>query len=138
MPFSVHAALHVFTKTDDGGIQRVVARDPADTHQAARIREHLRSIQTHFQAGDYSAARQIHGAEMPGMAQLAAARPGQVSIVYEDVEGGAQLRYRTQDPALITALHAWFDAQVVDHGSDAMAGHEHTLEPGAMPPPSGN
>lgn len=68
---------------------------------------------------------------MPGVAQLKAAKPGQVAIADKDVEGGAELRYRTSDAKLVSALHAWFDAQLSEHGADAMASHKcHTQ---AMP-----
>ena len=33
MPFSLKATTHIFTKTADGGIQRVVAKRAADTEQ---------------------------------------------------------------------------------------------------------
>jgi hypothetical protein len=62
---------------------------------------------------------------MPGLAGLKAAKPGQVSIDYKDVDGGAELTYRTADAKLVAALHQWFDAQLSDHGPDAMAGHQH-------------
>lgn len=35
---------------------------------------------------------------------------------------GAELDYKTTDPKLVAALHKWFDAQLSDHGSDAMEG----------------
>ena len=38
---------------------------------------------------------------------------------------GAELTYRTADPKLVAALHKWFNAQLSDHGADAMAGHQH-------------
>jgi hypothetical protein len=41
------------------------------------------------------------------------------------VRGGAELVFRTRNPQLVGALHAWFDAQVSDHGRDAMEGHAH-------------
>jgi hypothetical protein len=41
------------------------------------------------------------------------------------VEAGAKLTYRTSDAKLVAALHRWFDAQLSDHGTDAMAGHSH-------------
>lgn len=62
---------------------------------------------------------------MPGLAQLKAAKPGEISIAYRDVKGGAELTYRTRKAELVSALHAWFDAQLSDHGADAMAGHLH-------------
>ena len=67
----------------------------------------------------------IHGNNMPGLADLKAAKPGQIAIGYQDVKGGAELTYRTADASLVAALHEWFDAQLSDHGADAMAGHQH-------------
>jgi hypothetical protein len=37
-------------------------------------------------------------------------------------------------PFDLTALHIWFDAQVSDHGPDAMAGHEHMQHGGVHKP----
>ena len=125
MPFSLKATTHVFTKTVQGGAQRVVAKSPADATQVRLVREHLHDIQTQFLKGDFSGPSHIHGNEMPGLADLQAAKPGQVAIDYKDVDGGAELSYRTADAKLVAALHRWFDAQLSDHGADAMAGHQH-------------
>lgn len=125
MPFSLKATTHIFTKTAEGGIQRVVAKNVADAQQVKLVREHLRDIQTRFLKGDFSGPTHIHGAEMPGLAVLKAAKPGQVAIDYKDVHAGAELTYRTSDAKLVSALHQWFDAQLSDHGADAMAGHHH-------------
>lgn len=89
------------------------------------MREHLRDIQAQFVKGDYSGPTHIHVAEMPGLAELEAAKPGQWSLDCKEVKAGAELRYRTADAKLVTALHQWFDAQLSDHGQDAMAGHRH-------------
>jgi hypothetical protein len=62
---------------------------------------------------------------MPGLTDLKAAKPGQVAIDYEDVEGGAELRYRTTDDKLVNALHARFYARPSDHAADAMGHHHH-------------
>ncbi|MBX3618965.1 MAG: aspartate carbamoyltransferase [Rhizobacter sp.] len=125
MPFSLKATQHVFTRTPDGGVQKVVARNSADIEQVKLVRGHLRDIETQFLRGDFSGPAHIHGAEMPGLTDLKAAKPGQIAIDYKDVAGGAELTYRTADARLVTALHSWFDAQVSDHGPDAMAGHMH-------------
>ncbi|HWI81171.1 aspartate carbamoyltransferase [Ramlibacter sp.] len=122
MPFSLAATRHVFTKTAAGGLQRVVARRASDAQQVQLVRAHLREIEARFRQGDFSGPAHIHGEDMPGLAQLGAARPGAVAIGYKDVPGGAELAYRTDDPALVAALHSWFDAQLSDHGRDAMAG----------------
>lgn len=125
MPFSLAATTHVFTKTAEGGVQRVVARHSGDTRQVRLVRQHLREIRAQFLAGDFSGPTHIHGSEMPGLAELRAAKPGQIAIGYRDVTAGAELTYRTTDGRLVAALHQWFDAQLSDHGADAMAGHEH-------------
>ena len=123
MPFSLPATLHVFTKAADGGIQKVVARKSTDAAQVQLVRRHLREIRQQFLQGDFSGPAHIHGHDMPGLAVLKAARPGQIAITYREVAGGAELSYATAEPGLVQALHAWFDAQLSDHGSDAMAGH---------------
>ena len=123
MPFSLAATTHVFTKNAKGGVQRLVAKDSTDSAQVTLVRQHLQAIRTQFLQGDYSGPSHIHGQDMPGLAQLQAARPGQIAIAYQDVQGGAELRYVTADTRLVAALHQWFDAQLADHGKDAMAGH---------------
>lgn len=125
MPFSLAATTHVFTKTADGGIQRVVAKDGADAVQVGLVRSHLHDIAARFGAGDFSAPAEVHGAAMPGLAELRSAKPGALTVTCRDVDGGAELDYVSADPKLVAALHAWFDAQLADHGMDAMAGHHH-------------
>jgi hypothetical protein len=124
MPFSLAATTHVFTRTDDGGTQRVVARDSADAAQVRLVRQHLRQLETQFRKRDFSGPAHIHGNDMPGLARLRMARPGEVAIAYSEVAGGAVLSYRSTNPELVAALHQWFDAQLSDHGADAMAGHD--------------
>jgi hypothetical protein len=123
MPFDLKSTVHVFTKTAVGGTQRVVARKAADTPQVGLVREHLHAIRAQFLRGDFSGPSHIHGKDMPGLAELEAAAPGQLAIDYRDVVGGAELDYRSTDARLVAALHAWFDAQLADHGADAIAGH---------------
>ena len=131
MPFSLTATTHVFTKTADGGVQRVIAKNAADVGQIKLIREHLHEIQMQFSRGDFSGPTYIHGTHMPGLAELKAAAPGEIAVAYQGVEAGAELVYRTANPKLVVALHEWFDAQLSDHGADAMAGHAHQHEHGS-------
>jgi hypothetical protein len=129
MPFKLSATTHVFTKTPTGGLQQVVTKSPGDTDQIRLIRMHLEDIATRFHQGDYSGPTQTHGKQMPGLAQLKAAKPGQIRILYADIANGGQIEYFAKRPELITAIHAWFDAQLSDHGADAMAGHDHMAHP---------
>ena len=130
MPFDVKATTHVFTKTTDGGLQRVVAKDVHDAKTIRLVRAHLREIQQQFRKGDFGGPSHIHGEHMPGLAELRSAKPGQLRISYRDVKGGAELAFRTSDPGLVRAVHEWFDAQLADHGPDAMEGHQHGSMPG--------
>jgi hypothetical protein len=125
MPFSLKATTHIFSKTAVGGVQRVVVKHATDNAQVSLVRSHLQSIRQQFLNGDFSSPSHIHGADMPGLHELRSAKPGQITIVYRDVDGGAELEYRTSSRVLVAALHKWFDAQVADHGADAMAGHHH-------------
>jgi hypothetical protein len=63
---------------------------------------------------------------MPGLAELKEAR-SQVSVQYREINTGAELVYSSENPQLVSAIHRWFDAQLSDHGSDAMAGHDHRM-----------
>ena len=128
MPFSLSATTHIFTKSDSGGVQQVVAKVAGDEAQTKLIQLHLQEIQAQFLKGDYSGPTHIHGQTMPGLAELKAAKPGQIAIVYRDIKDGAELTYETANIKLVAALHQWFDAQLSDHGKDAMEGHAHHKE----------
>jgi hypothetical protein len=119
MPFDLDKTQHSFVKTDDGGVQTVLAIDSADEDQVRLVREHLSEIRGEFAAGQYDDPMAIHGMNMPGVQALAAGAD-RIQITYGDVDGGGELTYRTTDASLVNALHDWFDAQVADHGSDAV------------------
>jgi hypothetical protein len=119
MPFDLEATTHVFEKRADGGLQTVVA-DADDQEQIQLIRSHLAEEAERFSRGDFHDPAMIHGAEMPGLHELAI-RYQDIDITYGDVERGAQIRYVSPDSALVAAIHQWFDAQVRDHGSHAQS-----------------
>ena len=118
MPFDLKATTHIFSKTDNGGTQRVVAKDVRNSAQTRLVREHLHDIQCQFRKGDFSGPAHVHGADMPGLPELKMSKPDAISVDYREVEGGAELNYRTSDTKLVAALHRWFDAQLSDHGAD--------------------
>ena len=125
MPFELRATTHIFIKSQHGGVQQVIAKNSQDKAQIRLIREHLHEIADQFRKGDFSAPTHIHGAAMPGLNDLKNAKPGDISISYEDLTNGGQIRYSTANMSLVAALHQWFDAQLSDHGADAKAGHAH-------------
>ena len=126
MPFDLKQTQHLFTQTDTGGVQQVIARNPGNSQQIELIRQHLRKISGEFSRGDFSNPEKIHGKDMPGLAALSAANPGQLQVRYNELPKGAEIFYSSEDKALVFAIHQWFDAQLADHGPDAMHGINHS------------
>jgi hypothetical protein len=118
MPFDLDRTTHVFRATPTGGVQEVVSDEPVDHEQVALVRSHLREEAVRFAAGDFSDPAAIHGDDMPGLAVLRA-RHAEVEVVYAQLAAGARLTYTAADPVVLEALHAWFDAQLGDHGGHA-------------------
>jgi hypothetical protein len=118
MPFDLEQTTHVFQKLDDGGLQKVVVKDPSNKRQIALIQAHLKEESEKFRKGDFSDPAKIHGEDMPGLAQLKAGA-AKIDVRYTALSDGAQIRYTAKDPKLVTALHQWFSAQLSDHGAHA-------------------
>ena len=118
MPFDLEQTVHEFRGFRDGGVERVSAKDPKNRVQIELIRTHLKEEAQRFSRGDYSDPASIHGNQMPGLAELSqgAAR---IKIHYAELPDGAEIRFTTNDPALIDAIHRWFRAQISDHGEHA-------------------
>jgi len=119
MPFDLSETQHVFEMTESGGVQQVIANDPADEAQIALIQQHLQHETMRFSGGDFSDPTSLHGGDLPGVEELAIG-VAQVEIAYTSLPNGAQITFTTQDLRLITAIHRWFGAQLSDHGSDAI------------------
>lgn len=119
MPFDLDATMHHFVKAPNGGVQRVVAKQAGDATEIASIRSHLAGIAAAFARRDFGDPRAIHGEAMPGLATLESASAEALRIEYADRPDGAEIRYASADPAIVEALHLWFDAQVSDHGHHA-------------------
>ncbi len=120
MPFDVSKTLHIFRMTETGGIERVVAKDPAAADQVTLIRQHLRHEAASFQRGDYTDPAMLHGAAMPGLEELQRGA-SRIKVSYSSLPAGAQITFETTDLHLLTALHRWFGAQLSEHGADARA-----------------
>ena len=128
MPFSLDRTMHVFEKNDAGGVQRVLVRGEADDAQRQMIRNHLHEIAESFAARDFDKPSHIHGDDMPGLAQLKAAKAGELEVIYSELSQGAQIIYRSASPQIVASIHRWFDAQLADHGDDATThspAHQH-------------
>ena len=123
MPFNLEQTTHIFSKTTNGGVQKVLVKDAGNVEQIKLIREHLTKISHEFQQGDFSNPAKIHGDTMPGLDELRKAKPNQIDIVYNELPNGAEINYSTDMPDLIKAIHEWFDAQLSDHARHAISGH---------------
>jgi len=117
MPFDLERTTHVFSEEPWGGEQRVIS-DHAEAEQVALVRSHLAEEAERFARGDFTSPARIHGHDMPGLDVLRASAQ-MLEIRYTDVENGGSIAYRSQDPRVIAALHAWFSAQRADHGPHA-------------------
>lgn len=121
MPFDLEATTHIFTDTETGGTQDVIADDPFDQTNIDLIRRHLEEEAAQFTVGDFSDPEAIHGAAMPGLATLKE-RFGDITVELTETDTGATITYQTADPDVVQAIHDWFAAQSSDHGSHAEHG----------------
>jgi len=119
MPFSLDSTTHIFQMTDNGGIQQVIVKRTDDKSQINMIREHLQAEAQKFSKGDFSDPASLHGKNMPGLAEMEKGAAN-INISYSDLTNGGQIVYSSMDAKLVEAVHRWFQAQLSDHGSDAM------------------
>jgi predicted small lipoprotein YifL len=120
MPFDLNKTMHSFVKNDGGGMETVVSLDVNDSEQIDLVRSHLNEVSVAFAAGNFDDPTAIHGSDMPGLQSLKD-NDSKLLIAYTDVPGGAMITYSSSDPAVVSAIHDWFDAQLADHGTDAMS-----------------
>jgi hypothetical protein len=99
----------------------VLERDDAtDTAAITTIRAHMRDIATAFAAGDFTKPFAVHAQTVPGTAIRTAHRN---AITYDvlDRPNGGEVRIRSADPAVVTAIHEFLEFQRQQHHA---AGHE--------------
>lgn len=131
MPFDLEKTLHIFDKTETGGLQQVIAKDKSDSEQISLIRKHLADIAERFGKGDFSGPIRIHGDDMPGV-KLLSTNASKIRFEYQELPNGAQINYQSDDPQLIDAIHQYFDAQLSDHARHAV-GSGHKMHHGHQP-----
>ena len=120
MPFDMSKTVHIFRMTEQGGVQRVVIREPGASDQVALIQQHLKHEAEQFQKGNYSDPARLHGADMPGLKELQEGA-SHVKVSYAPLPNGAEITFETVDLHLLTAVHRWFGAQLSEHGAGAKA-----------------
>jgi hypothetical protein len=124
MPFDLEQTTHVFSKTEKGGLQQVIVKDPKNSEQIKLIRQHLSKISSEFKKGDFSNPAKIHGKDMPGLDVLRNTKPEQFKVDYQELPNGAEINYVSKEAVVIAAIHQFFDAQLSDHARHAISGHE--------------
>jgi hypothetical protein len=130
LPYPLDQTLQTFTKTVHGGVQHVIAKSADNLQLIKSIQAHLLKIANEFKKGDFSTTERIHGADMPGLAQLKKAEIDEIRFDYKPLENGGQIHFSTEYTQYVQALHDWFDAQSNDHGNDAIPEHnKHHLTP---------
>jgi hypothetical protein len=120
MPFDMASTVHIFRMTESGGVLRVVAKDANAVEQIALIQQHLAHEAERFAHGNYADPAALHGADMPGLAELQAGAAG-ISVSYAKLPQGGAITFVTTELRLLTAIHRWFGAQLSEHGADARA-----------------
>jgi hypothetical protein len=120
MGFNLDRSTHRFIKNGYGGIEQVVADDPADSKTIEAIRAHVSGVAEAFQNGDFSSPAAIHGDSMPGLSVLRAAG-SKLEVTYRELPEGSEITYRSNDRVVIDGIGLWFDAQLSDHGHHAEA-----------------
>lgn len=123
LPYDVDQTIATFSKTVHGGIQHVVVKSKDNTKQIKLIQTHLTKLAEQLRKGDFSLTERLHGADMPGLAQLKKATLDDIKFEYKALENGGQIHYSTEYPQYVGALHEWFDAQASEHGNAEIPGH---------------
>jgi len=95
MPFDLEKTVHFFEKLDDGGLQKVVVKEPSNKEQISLIQAHLKKESERFRRGDFSDPAKIHGEDMPGLPELKSG-VGNIEVVYTSLPDGAQIRYTSE------------------------------------------
>lgn len=124
VPYDVKQADESFAKTVHGGIMHIVTKSADNSRQIKLIQEYLRQTAAEFSKGDFSSTERFHGSDMPGLAKMKAAKKDDIRYEYQALTNGGQIHFSTEYPALLTALHHWFDAQLKEHGSGSLPGHD--------------
>lgn len=100
VPYKLEKTLQTFSKTVHGGVMHVVAKSANDGQQIKLIQVNLLKITNEYKKGDYSVTERIHGAEMPGLAQLKTAETDDIKFEYKALPDGAQIHFSTEYPPL--------------------------------------
>ncbi|HEY0372546.1 MAG TPA: hypothetical protein VGD79_11125 [Thermoanaerobaculia bacterium] len=124
MGFSHEKTKHTFRLDEDGGAVEVRANDAADAESVAAIRTHLQEIAKEFTAGDFAKPKEIH-ARVPDGVPVMKELGSRILYLYEELEGGARVRVKTEDPRGLEAVHQFLKFQIEDHHTGDAVEEQH-------------
>lgn len=124
LPYAVDQAIEGFASTSDGGIMQILAKAADDTKQIQHIQQYLQKTAKEYNQGDFSSTEKFHGTNMPGLAQMKAAKDHAIRYEFKTLNNGGQILFSTRNPQLLNALHDWIAAQIKEHGSAGIDRHQ--------------
>ena len=116
MGFDQARAAHHFMLTENGGIIRVEAIDPADAATRDEVRAHLRAIAQAFGDGVFEKPLETHGEMPPGVAALQRLKSS-IAYTSEETARGALVRIVTSDREALAAVHEFLRYQIREHAT---------------------
>jgi len=114
MGFDHTKTTHHFVLTASGGTIDVSADDPDDAASRDAIRTHLEHIAGMFTRGNFEAPMLIHDRVPPGVPEMKS-HLEKIRWSYEETKAGGRIVASSQDPAIISAIHAFLKFQIEDH-----------------------
>ena len=114
MGFSQTETEHHFIITRDGGLIQVETKDPADTANRERVRQHLAHVAEMFAAGDFNTPMLVH-ARMPPGAEAMSRLKAAIAYAFEETERGGRVRITAKSPEALAAVHEFLRFQIEDH-----------------------
>jgi hypothetical protein len=101
-----------FVATASGGVEYDVVL-VSDLAAVRKVRSDARRRTVAFQHGRFVDPTNPHGDLVPGLREMRH-QWGRLHVHCEDLPNGARIRYVTNDPVMVEALHQWFASRVVN------------------------
>jgi len=109
-PYDPGAVTVTYVPTFTGGVQRVQANESGDARQIGLIRSTLQRFADNFRGADFAAMSPTRRADLPALATLVSAPPGALRTQFVEVRGGGEVRFLSEDPKIVAAVHEWFES----------------------------
>ncbi len=114
MGFSHEKTTHHFELHYDGGIIDVRADDVKDSESRNQIRSHFQHIAQMFAAGNFNAPMLVHGANVPGTAEMSKLKD-QLHWDLQETPRGARIVITADSKPALEAVHQFLRFQIEDH-----------------------